>query len=114
MLTNTKCEFWVIMNDHTPAFPGPSRLPFLIEDLQSKDIRFEITHPFDERLKTYQSAVSAQSDIERLRQYSDLVKPLKNAYPFKVECLVRIASLGESLGHSNNMPPIDLKKGDDA
>ena len=114
MLTNTKCEFWVIMNDHTPAFPGPSRLPFLIEDPQSKDIRFELTHPFDERLKTYQSAVSAQSDIERLRQYSDLVKPLKNAYPFKVECSVRIASLGESLGHSNNMPPIDLKKGDDA
>ena len=107
MLTKTGAEFWVIMNDHTPAFPGPSRLPFLIEDPQSKDIRFEITHPFDERLKTYQSAVSAQSDIERLRQYSDLVKFLKNAYPFKVECTVRIASAGEAGGYFKNLPPTE-------
>jgi hypothetical protein len=104
MLTNAKSEFWVIMK--TPAFPGPGRLPLLIEDPQSKEIRFEITHPFDERLKTYQSAVSAQSDIERLRQYSDLVNPLKNAYPFKVECSVRIASLAEIKGWADNMPPI--------
>ena len=95
------------MNDHTPAFPGPSRLPFLIEDPQSKDIRFEITHPFDERLKTYQSAVSAQTEIERLRRYSDLANDLKNAYPFKVECSVRMASLAESRGWATNMPPIE-------
>ena len=114
MLTKTGVEFFVIMNDHTPAFPGPGRLPFLIEDPQSKDIRFEITHPFDERVKTYQSAVSAQSDIERLRKYNDLVRPLENAYPFKVKCSVRIASLAESRGYADNIPPIDLKKGDDA
>ena len=107
MLTKTGAEFWVIMNDHTPAFPGPGRLPFLIEDPQSKDIRFAITHPFDERLKTYRSAVSAQSDIERLRKYNDLVRPLENAYPFKVECTVRIASAGETEGYFDNLPPTE-------
>ena len=113
MLTNTKCEFWVIMNDHTPAFPGPNALPFLIEDPKTRQLRFEITNPFDNRVKTYQFAVTARAEIERFRKYPDLVNDLKNAYPFKVECSVRIASLGESLGHSDNMPPIDLKKGDD-
>lgn len=93
MFANAKCEFWVIMK--IPAFPGPGRLPLLIDDPQSKAIRFEITHPFDERLKTYKSAVSAQAEIERFMKHSDLVNDLKNAYPFKVECSVRIASCAE-------------------
>ena len=109
MLTNTKCEFWVIMNDHTPAFPGPSGLPFLIDDPKTKQFRFEITNPFDGRVKTYQFAATAQAEIERLRKYPDLGNDLKNAYPFKVECSVRIASLAESLGTSNNMPPMNYK-----
>lgn len=111
MLTNTKCEFWVIMNDHTPAFPGPSGLPFLIDDPKTKQLRFEITNPFDNRVKIYQSAVTAQVEIDYLRKYSDLVNDLENAYPFKVECSVRMASLAESLGHSNDTPPIELNKG---
>ena len=111
MLTNTKCEFWVIMSDRTPPFPGPSKLPFLIE-LEANDptsAAFALTHPFDERVKKFCAPEEAKMYLNKLRKKEWFTTPyipndeLANCAPFKVTCAVEMYE----------KPSNKLKKGDD-
>lgn len=110
MLTQTACEFWVIMSDRTPPFPGPDRLPFLIElvDNDPTSAKFEITHPFNEKVKVFSSPEEAKMYLNKLRKKEWFTTPhipddeLANCYPFKVTCDVRMC----------DKPSDKLKKGD--
>ena len=113
MLTKTKCEFWVIMCDKTPAFPGPRELPFLICNGDKCDCELKITNPFDPEVKTFNNACGAQLFINDLKKKEWFTTPgiknddLEHLFPFKVECTVRVASLAEIRGWADNMPPIE-------
>lgn len=98
MLTNTKCEFYVIMSHKTPPFPGPSRLPFLIE-LDNNDptsAKFELTHPFDNKVKAFSSPEEAKMYLNKLKKKEWFTTPyipdddLQNCYVFKITCNVEM------------------------
>ena len=93
MLTQTSCEFFVIMSDKTPALPGPGRLPYLTEVNNDKTTaKFEITHPFDEKVKKFTSRDEAKMYLNTLRKKEFFTTPLipgdelQNCEVFKVKC----------------------------
>ena len=95
MLTQTGCEFFVIMSDKTPAIPGPERLPYLTEvDNDKTSAKFEITHPFDEKVKKFTSRDEAKMYLNALRKKEFFTTPLipedelQNCEVFKVTCSV--------------------------
>lgn len=115
MLTQTACEFWVIMSDRTPPFPGSSRLPFLVEQVDNDptSAKFELTHPFDEKIKKFSSPEETKMYLNKLRKKEWFTTPhipddeLANCAPFKITCDVRMCDKpSDKLKKS-------LKKGDD-
>lgn len=115
MLTQTACEFWVIVSDRTPPFPGPSRLPFLIEQVDNDptSAKFELTHPFDEKVKKFSSPEEAKMYLNKLRKKEWFTTPhipddeLVNCAPFKVTCDVEMCE------KPSDKLKEKLKKGDD-
>jgi len=117
MLTNTNCVFWVIMSDRTPPFPGPSRLPFLIEqvDKDPTSAMFKLTHPFDEKVKKFDARADAQMYLNSLRKKEFFTTPyipdddLQNCYVFKVECNVEMCKR-PSEKNAAKKEPLKFKK----
>ena len=116
MLTQTSCEFFVIMSDKTPALPGPGRLPYLTEVNNDKTTaKFEITHPFNEKVKNFTSEDEAKQYLNSLRKKEWFTTPdipeidLQNCYVFKVECNVEMCKR-PSEKNAAKKEPLKFKK----
>ncbi len=116
MLTQTGCEFFVIMSAKTPAMPGPDRLLYLTEvDNDKTSAKFEITHPFDEKVKKFTSRDEAKMYLNALRKKEFFTTPLipedelQNCEVFKVTCGVDMCKR-PSERNATKKEPLKFKK----